>query len=148
MIRPGHCHWEPEEAGRSAVGRQIIRTQDRATGVDNQMRIAQEEVFGPVLSVIKFKDEEDAVRIANDIAFGLGAGVWTQSVKRAYNMARRIKVGTIWVNTYRAVSFLMPFGGHKASDLGVKTARKRSRVICSRRVFGSTTDPVAAIPSS
>ena len=88
------------------------------------MRIAQEEVFGPVLSVIKFKDEEDAVRIANDIAFGLGAGVWTQSVKRAHNMARRIKAGTVWVNTYRAVSFLMPFGGYKAS--GLRT-RERSR---------------------
>jgi aldehyde dehydrogenase (NAD+) len=88
------------------------------TGVDNQMRIAQEEVFGPVLSVIKFKDEEDAVRIANDIAYGLGAGVWTQSVRRAHEMARRIKAGTVWVNTYRAVSFLMPFGGYKASGLG------------------------------
>ena len=88
------------------------------TGVDNKMRIAQEEVFGPVLSVIKFKDEEDAVRIANEIAYGLGAGVWTQSVKRAHNMARRIKAGTVWVNTYRAVSFLMPFGGYKASGLG------------------------------
>jgi len=88
------------------------------TGVDNRMRIAQEEVFGPVLSVIKFKDEEDAVRIANDVAFGLGAGVWTQSVKRAHTMARRIKAGTVWVNTYRAVSFLMPFGGYKASGLG------------------------------
>ncbi len=88
------------------------------TGVSNNMRIAQEEVFGPVLSVIKFKDEDDAMRIANDIAFGLGAGVWTQSVKRAHTMARKIKAGTVWVNTYRAVSFLMPFGGYKASGLG------------------------------
>jgi aldehyde dehydrogenase (NAD+) len=88
------------------------------TDVDNKMRIAQEEVFGPVLSVIKFKDEEDAVRIANDIAYGLGAGIWTQSVRRAHTMARRIKAGTVWVNTYRAVSFLMPFGGYKASGLG------------------------------
>ena len=54
------------------------------TGVNNKMRIAQEEVFGPVLSVIKFKDEEEAVQIANDIAYGLGAGVWTQSLKRPY----------------------------------------------------------------
>ena len=74
------------------------------TDVVNTMRIAQEEVFGPVLSVIKFRDEDDAVRIANDIAYGLGAGVWTQSVKRAHTMARRIKAGTVWVNTYRAVS--------------------------------------------
>ncbi|HWE18311.1 MAG TPA: aldehyde dehydrogenase [Hyphomicrobiaceae bacterium] len=88
------------------------------TGVNNKMRIAQEEVFGPVLSVIKFKDEEEAVAIANDIAYGLGAGIWTQSVKRAHSVARRIKAGTVWVNTYRAVSFLMPFGGYKASGLG------------------------------
>ena len=88
------------------------------TGVDNKMRIAQEEVFGPVLSVIKFKDEDDAVRIANDIAYGLGSGVWTQSVRRAHSMAQKIKAGTVWVNTYRAVSFTMPFGGYKASGLG------------------------------
>lgn len=88
------------------------------TGVSNRMRIAQEEVFGPVLSVIKFGDEEEAIQIANDIAYGLGAGVWTQSVKRAHSVARRIKAGTVWVNTYRAVSFLMPFGGYKASGLG------------------------------
>ena len=88
------------------------------TSVTNKMRIAQEEVFGPVLSVIKFKDEDEAVEIANDIAYGLGAGVWTQSLKRAHTMAGRIKAGTVWINTYRAVSFLMPFGGYKASGLG------------------------------
>jgi (Z)-2-((N-methylformamido)methylene)-5-hydroxybutyrolactone dehydrogenase len=88
------------------------------TGVNNKMRIAQEEVFGPVLSVIKFKDEEEAVAIANDIAYGLGAGIWTQSLKRATTVSKRIRAGTVWVNTYRAVSFLMPFGGYKASGLG------------------------------
>jgi acyl-CoA reductase-like NAD-dependent aldehyde dehydrogenase len=88
------------------------------TGVSNTMRIAQEEVFGPVLSVIKFKDEEEAVAIANDIAYGLGAGIWTQSLKRATTVSKRIRAGTVWVNTYRAVSFLMPFGGYKASGLG------------------------------
>ena len=88
------------------------------TGVNNKMRIAQEEVFGPVLSVIKFRDEEEAVAIANDIAYGLGAGIWTQSVKRATTVSKRIRAGTVWVNTYRAVSFLMPFGGYKASGLG------------------------------
>ena len=80
--------------------------------------LAQEEVFGPVLSVIKFKDEEEAVAIANDIAYGLGAGIWTQSVRRATSVSKRIRAGTVWVNTYRAVSFLMPFGGYKASGLG------------------------------
>ncbi len=88
------------------------------TDVSNKMRIAQEEVFGPVLSVIKFKDQDEAIQIANDIAYGLGAGVWTQSLKRAHTMAARIKAGTVWVNTYRAVSFMMPFGGYKASGLG------------------------------
>jgi len=88
------------------------------TGVNNKMRIAQEEVFGPVLSIIKFKDEAEAVAIANDIAYGLGAGLWTQSVRRATCVSKRIRAGTVWVNTYRAVSFLMPFGGYKASGLG------------------------------
>ena len=74
------------------------------TDVTNKMRIAQEEVFGPVLSVIKFKDEDEAVEIANDIAYGLGAGVWTQSLNRAHTIAARIKAGTVWINTYRAVS--------------------------------------------
>ncbi|MEM7254870.1 MAG: aldehyde dehydrogenase [Pseudomonadota bacterium] len=88
------------------------------TGVENNMRIAQEEVFGPVLSVIKFKDEDDAARIANDIMYGLGSGVWTQNLRRATTMASRIRAGTVWVNTYRAVSFTMPFGGYKSSGLG------------------------------
>jgi aldehyde dehydrogenase (NAD+) len=87
-------------------------------GVDNKMRIAQEEVFGPVLSVIKFKDEEDAVAIANDVRFGLGSGVWTSDIGRAFRMSERIQAGTVWVNTYRAVSYLSPFGGYKDSGLG------------------------------
>ena len=86
--------------------------------VKNRMRIAQEEVFGPVLSVIKFKDEEEAVAIANDVRFGLGSGVWTGDIGRAIRMAERIEAGTVWVNTYRAVSYLSPFGGYKNSGLG------------------------------
>ena len=87
-------------------------------GVKNSMRIAQEEVFGPVLSVIPFKDEDDAVAIGNDIAFGLAAGVWTENIRRAITMADRMQAGTIWVNTYRAVSYMSPFGGYKRSGLG------------------------------
>ncbi|MFQ5994875.1 MAG: aldehyde dehydrogenase [Acidiferrobacterales bacterium] len=87
------------------------------TGVKNSMRIAQEEVFGPVLSVIPFKDEDDAVAIGNDVVFGLAAGVWTQSIRRAITMAERLQAGTIWVNTYRAVSYMSPFGGYKRSGL-------------------------------
>lgn len=88
------------------------------TGVDNRMRIAQEEVFGPVLAVIPFDDEADATRIANDSAYGLGAGVWTSDLARALRMADAIKAGTVWVNTYRAVSFMAPFGGYKSSGVG------------------------------
>ncbi|MEV4236655.1 aldehyde dehydrogenase [Nocardia sp. NPDC049737] len=88
------------------------------TGVDNRMRIAQEEVFGPVLAVIPFRAEEDAVALANDVRFGLGAGVWTSDIGRALRMAERIRSGTVWVNTYRAVSFLAPFGGFKDSGFG------------------------------
>jgi aldehyde dehydrogenase (NAD+) len=88
------------------------------TGVKNSMRIAQEEVFGPVLSVIKFKDEDEATAIANDVRFGLGAGVWTSDIGRAIRMSERIQAGTVWVNTYRAVSYMSPFGGYKDSGLG------------------------------
>lgn len=87
-------------------------------GVTNDMRIAQEEVFGPVLSIIRFDTDDEAVAIANDIAFGLAAGVWTQSINRAIKVSNAIRAGTIWVNTYRAVSFLSPFGGYKQSGLG------------------------------
>ncbi len=86
--------------------------------VTNTMRIAQEEVFGPVLSIIKFKDDEQAISIANDIMYGLAAGVWTQNLARATIMAKRLKAGTVWINTYRAVSFTTPFGGYKRSGLG------------------------------
>lgn len=82
------------------------------------MRIAQEEVFGPVLSVIPFRDEDEAVALANDSRYGLGAGVWTSDIGRAFRMSDRIHSGTVWVNTYRAVSFLAPFGGVKDSGIG------------------------------
>jgi acyl-CoA reductase-like NAD-dependent aldehyde dehydrogenase len=88
------------------------------TGVDNSMRIAQEEVFGPVLSVIPFKDDEEALEIGNDVVFGLAAGVWTEDMRRAITMSEKLQAGTVWVNTYRAVSFTTPFGGYKRSGLG------------------------------
>jgi (Z)-2-((N-methylformamido)methylene)-5-hydroxybutyrolactone dehydrogenase len=86
--------------------------------VTNDMRIAQEEVFGPVLAVLKFKDEEDAIRIGNDIRFGLAAGVWTKSLHRAMLMSEKLKAGTVWINNYRSTSFTTPFGGFKDSGMG------------------------------
>ena len=88
------------------------------TGVSNQSRLAQEEVFGPVLAVIPFDTEDEAITIANDSKYGLGAGVWTTDLPRAFRMAEAIESGTVWVNTYRAVSFMLPFGGVKDSGIG------------------------------
>jgi len=88
------------------------------TGVKPDMRIAQEEVFGPVLSIIPFDTEEEAIRIANGTVYGLAAGVWTQSIRRALVMSERLEAGTVWVNTYRAVSYMSPFGGYKRSGIG------------------------------
>ena len=88
------------------------------------MRIAQEEVFGPVLAVIPFEDEEDAIAIGNDVVFGLAAGVWTRDIKRALTMANRLQAGTVWVNTYRAVSFMSPFGGYKRSGIGRESGQE------------------------
>lgn len=86
--------------------------------VSPKMRIAQEEVFGPVLSILKFRDEAEAIAIANDSCYGLGAGIWTSDIGRAFRMSEKIQAGTVWVNTYRAVSFMSPFGGYKDSGLG------------------------------
>lgn len=86
--------------------------------VKNSMRIAQEEVFGPVMCVIPFDDEEDAVRIANDIDFGLAAGVWTENLARGIRMTEKVRAGTIWVNNYRSTSVTSPFGGFKMSGIG------------------------------
>jgi aldehyde dehydrogenase (NAD+) len=88
------------------------------TGVRPDMRVANEEIFGPVLSVIPFDDEEEAVRIANRTIYGLAAGVWTTSIRRAIVMSERLEAGTIWVNTYRATSYMSPFGGYKRSGTG------------------------------
>jgi acyl-CoA reductase-like NAD-dependent aldehyde dehydrogenase len=88
------------------------------TNVRNDMRIAQEEVFGPVLCVIPFDNEQDAIRIGNDIPFGLAAAVWTRDLRRAMLLTDKLKAGTVWVNNYRATSFTSPFGGYKESGIG------------------------------
>lgn len=88
------------------------------TNVSNDMQIAREEVFGPVLSVIPFDTEEEAFAIANDSPYGLAAGLWTTDMGRTFRGAERLQAGTLWVNTYRAVSYMAPFGGYKRSGLG------------------------------
>ncbi|TKR53408.1 aldehyde dehydrogenase [Allopusillimonas ginsengisoli] len=86
--------------------------------VRNSMRIAQEEVFGPVLCLIKYETDEEAISIANDSPFGLAAGIWTRDIKRAHASAARLRSGTVWINTYRRTNFASPFGGYKESGIG------------------------------
>ncbi len=87
-------------------------------GVDNQMRVAQEEIFGPVLAVIRFDGVDDAIAKANDVPYGLASGVWTRDVKKALNVSRRLQAGTVWVNAYNFYDAGMPFGGVKQSGFG------------------------------
>jgi aldehyde dehydrogenase (NAD+) len=108
----GQAYTGPEAKGGQFIEPTIF------TDVNNKMRIAQEEVFGPLLAVIPFDTEEDAISIGNDVDFGLAAGVWTQDIGRAIRMSEKLRVGTVWVNTYRAVSFTSPFGGYKRSGIG------------------------------
>ena len=93
------------------------------TEVDNSMTIAQEEIFGPVLSVIKFKDDDDAIRIANDTIYGLAAAVWSEDYDRCLTAAKRIRAGTVWINDHHLINCVAPFGGYKQSGLGRELAR-------------------------
>jgi aldehyde dehydrogenase len=85
---------------------------------NNKMRIFQEEIFGPVLSVTTFKDDDQALEIANDTLYGLGAGVWTRDINRAYRFGRNIEAGRVWTNCYHMYPAHAAFGGYKQSGIG------------------------------
>ncbi|HEY2630173.1 MAG TPA: aldehyde dehydrogenase [Usitatibacter sp.] len=87
-------------------------------GIDNHAAIARQEIFGPVLCVLPFDDEDDLVAQANDSAYGLAAGVWSGDYQKAWRVARRLEAGTVWINTYKQLSIATPFGGFKESGLG------------------------------
>lgn len=87
-------------------------------GISNEAAIAQQEIFGPVLCVIPFEDEADLIRQANDSVFGLASGVWTADYQRAWQVARALEAGTVWINTYKQLSIATPFGGFKDSGIG------------------------------
>jgi acyl-CoA reductase-like NAD-dependent aldehyde dehydrogenase len=91
------------------------------TEVDNKMRIAQEEIFGPVVCFIKFKDEADVIKMANDSEYGLGGAVWTKDINRAFRVARAIETGRMWINNYNNLPAHAPFGGYKKSGIGRET---------------------------
>jgi len=88
---------------------------------DNSMRIFQEEIFGPVVAVTKFGDDDDALKIANDTLYGLGAGVWTRDGNRGYRAGREIQAGRVWTNCYHAYPAHAAFGGYKQSGIGRET---------------------------
>jgi betaine-aldehyde dehydrogenase len=93
----------------------------RPTVLDNcttEMSCVQDESFGPILTVETFETEEEAIKLGNDSIYGLAAGVWTENIGRAVRMSKALRAGTVWVNTYRAVSSMMPFGGMKHSGIG------------------------------
>lgn len=88
------------------------------TDVTNSSRITREEIFGPVVAVMPFKNETDLIEKANDSIYGLAAGIWTQDIDRAMRFAKNVDAGTVWINTYRSASFMSPFGGFKQSGYG------------------------------
>jgi phenylacetaldehyde dehydrogenase len=88
------------------------------SGVRNDMKVAQEEIFGPVLSVIPWKDEDELLALANDVDYGLAAGIWTSDTSKALRVADRLEVGTVWINTYGMFDVAVPFGGRKHSGFG------------------------------
>jgi aldehyde dehydrogenase (NAD+) len=113
--------------------------------VDNDMRVVREEIFGPVVAIMPFETEEEVIRLANDTEYGLAAGVWTTNLSRAHRMAARLEAGTVWVNTYRAMSPMSPRQGFKSSGVGIEhgteTIKEYTRL---KSVWINTSeDPVA-----
>lgn len=94
------------------------------TGLKNQAQVCQEEIFGPVLVVMKYDHEDDLIEQANDSCFGLAAGIWTESYRKAWRIARVLEVGTVWINTYKKFSISAPFGGFKDSGIGREKGRQ------------------------
>jgi len=92
--------------------------------VKNSMRVAQEEIFGPVSAVISFDNDEDLIRQANETIYGLSAGIWTRDITRAHRFARTVKAGVVWINTYNMFNAASPFGGYKQSGYGREMGRQ------------------------
>ena len=122
----GYVDLGREEGARVVAGGERVRVESGGfyvaptilDGVSNDWRVAREEIFGPVLTVTEFEDEADALRIANDTPTGLAAGIWTRDVKKAHRLARSIRAGVVWVNTFDTADITVPFGGYKQSGFG------------------------------
>lgn len=113
------CGGERAEQGELANGYFMKPT--LLVNVTNDMKVAQEEIFGPVACIIKFRDEEEVIKLANDSRYGLGGAVWTRDINRAIRVSRAIETGRMWVNTYNSIPGGAPFGGYKESGIGRET---------------------------
>jgi acyl-CoA reductase-like NAD-dependent aldehyde dehydrogenase len=110
--------------GERPAGRGFFVRPTIFTGVRNDMTLAREEIFGPVLAVVRFKDTEEVIAAANDTPYGLAAAVWTRDIKKAHRTARMLQAGTVWINTYGLYDNAMPFGGMKQSGYGRELGRQ------------------------
>ncbi|HEV2447425.1 MAG TPA: aldehyde dehydrogenase family protein, partial [Candidatus Sulfopaludibacter sp.] len=110
------CGGERDTEGDKAKGFFIKPT--IFSGVTSEMRIAREEIFGPVVSAMRFGEAEEAVRIANDTTYGLAAAIWTRDIRLAHRLARDLQAGSVWINTYNPLDSGSPFGGYKQSGFG------------------------------
>ena len=110
-----------ERATDGALKNGIFMKPTLITDATNDMRVARKEIFGPVAVVIKFKTEEEVIKMANDSDYGLGGAVWTQDINRAFRVANAIETGRVWVNTYNQIPEGSPFGGYKQSGIGRET---------------------------
>jgi aldehyde dehydrogenase (NAD+) len=124
----GYLNLGRQEGARAVAGGERLTDGPLAQGyfvlptvfaeVRDDMRIAKEEIFGPVLSAIRFRDVDDLITRANATMFGLGSGVWTRDVSKAHRVAKAIRAGSVWVNCYQAMDPAVPFGGYKMSGYG------------------------------
>ena len=122
-----------QEGGEVLTGGEALTTGEFAkgsfylptiiTGLKNQAKVCQEEIFGPVLVVMKYDNEQDLIQQANDSCFGLAAGIWTESYRKAWRISRALEVGTVWINTYKKFSISAPFGGFNDSGIGREKGR-------------------------
>ena len=124
----GYLRIGKEEGAKPVVGGERLTTGDLAKGyfvkptvfdgVRPDMRIAQEEIFGPVLTAIPFQDLDEVVKLSNNTFYGLAGGVWTRDIQKAHNIAKALQAGVVWVNCYNVFDAAMPFGGYKMSGYG------------------------------
>ena len=122
-IATGEAEGARRESGRARTDAGYFVEPTVFSGVEAHMTVAREEIFGPVLAVIPFDDLEQAARIADETEFGLAAGIWTRDLQKAHTLARRVRAGTVWINTYNRFDAASPYGGTKQSGFGRENGR-------------------------